>query len=164
MHTTLNNLIKTSLAENQNNWDENLKYVTFAINSTVNQTTGFTPFELTFGRLPNIPSEIENSPNLTHQNLIRKWRKNHEENFRKASERIQVELEKTKKILDEGIIRTHPLYKPGNLVKILNNTKQNKLEQSWKGPSEVIDYLDNNNLRIRNKNKILRVHIDQCMP
>ena len=48
MHSTLNNLIKTSMAENQNNWDENLKHVTFAINSAVNQTTGFTPFELTF--------------------------------------------------------------------------------------------------------------------
>ena len=93
MHSTLNNLIETSMAENQNNWDENLKYVIFAKNSTVNQTTGFAPFELTFGRLPNIPSEIENSSNLTHQDLIRKWRKKHEENVRKAKERIQVELE-----------------------------------------------------------------------
>ena len=75
-----------------------------------------------------------------------------------------MELEKTNKRLDEGITRTHPLYKPGNLVKILNNTKQNKLEQSWKGPYDVIDYLDNNNLRIRNRDKILRVHIDQFMP
>ena len=25
MHSTLNNLIKTSIAENQNDWDENLK-------------------------------------------------------------------------------------------------------------------------------------------
>ena len=73
-------------------------------------------------------------------------------------------MERTKKRLDEGIVRTHPLYKPGNLVKIFNNTKQNKLEQSWKGPHEVIDYIDNNNLRIRNKDKILRAHIDQCMP
>ena len=75
-----------------------------------------------------------------------------------------MELEKTKKRLDEGITRTHPLYKPGNLVKILNSTKQNKLKQYWKGPYEVIDYLDNNNLRIRNKDKIMRVHINQCMP
>ena len=28
MHSTLNNLIKSSTAENQNDWDENLKYVT----------------------------------------------------------------------------------------------------------------------------------------
>ena len=81
--------------------------------------------------------------------------------MRKAKERIQVELEKTGKRLDEGITRTQPLYKPGNLVKFLNNTKQNKLEQSWTGRYEVIDYLDNNNLRIRNKDKILRVHIEE---
>ena len=151
MDSTLNNLIKTSIAENQNDWDENLKYVTFVINSTINQTTGFTPFELTFRRMPNIQSEIENSPNLTYQDLIRKWKRKHEENFRKTKERVQIELERTKKRLDEGIVRTHHLYKPGNLVKILNNTKQNKLEQSWKGPYEVIDYIDNNNPRIRNK-------------
>ena len=163
MHSTLNNSMKTSIAENQNDWDENLKYVTI-INSTINQTTGFTPFELTFGRMPNIPFEIENSPNLTYQDLTRKWKRKYEENIRKTKERVQIELEKTKKRLYEGIVRTHPLYKPGNLVKILNNTKQYKLEQSWKGPYEVIDYLDNNNLCIRNKNKILKVHIDQWMP
>ena len=164
MHSTLGNLIKTSINENNNEWDENIKFISFAINSTTNQTTGYTPFELTFGRLPNIPSEVENSPNLTYQDLIRKWKRKHEENLQKAKERIQVELEKTKKRLDEGITRTHPLYKTGDLVKILNNTKTNKLEQYWKGPYEVIDYLNNNNLRIRNKEKILRVHIDQCMP
>ena len=51
-----------------------------------------------------------------------------------------------------------------DLVKTLNNTKQNKLEPAWKGPSEVIDYIYNNNLRIRNKDKIIRIHIEQCMP
>ena len=45
-----------------------------------------------------------------------------------------------------------------------NNTKQNKLGASWRGPYEVIDYLDNNNVRIRNKDKIIRTHIDQVMP
>ena len=102
--------------------------MTFVINSTVNQTTGFSPFELTFGRTPNLSSNVNTSPNLTHQDLIRKWKKKHEENLRKAKERIQVEIERTKKRLDEEIVRKHPLYQTGNLVKILNNTKLNKLE------------------------------------
>ena len=34
----------------------------------------------------------------------------------------------------------------------------------WKGSYEVIDFTDNNNLRIRKKEKILRVYIDQTMP
>ena len=104
MHSTLNNLIKTSIADIQNDWDENLKYVTFVINSTINQTTRFTPFELTFGRIPNIPPVIENSPNLTYQDLIRKWKRKHEENIRKTTEKVQIELEKTKKRLAKGIV------------------------------------------------------------
>ena len=53
----------------------------------------------------------------------------------------------------------------GRMHSTLNNLiKTSKLEQYWKGPYEVIDYLDNNNLRIKNKDKILRVHINQCMP
>ena len=49
-------------------------------------------------------------------------------------------------------------------MKILKSTKQNELEHGWKGLSEVIDYLGNNNRRIRNKDKILRVHIYEYMP
>ena len=45
-----------------------------------------------------------------------------------------------------------------------STTQQNKLDPAWKGPFEVIDYIDNNNLRIRNKDKIIRIHVDQCMP
>ena len=36
--------------------------------------------------------------------------------------------------------------------------------QSWKGPYEIIDLLDNNNIVIQNKEKILKIHIDQCLP
>ena len=73
-------------------------------------------------------------------------------------------MEKTKRRLDENITRKHPIYKAEDLVKTLNYTKRNKIEPALKGPFEVIDYMDNNNLRIRNKDKIIRIHIDQCMP
>ena len=126
MHSTLVNLIKTSIAENNKQWDENLKYIHFVINTTTNQTTGNSPYELTFGRTPNIPSTVNTSPNLTYQDLIRKWKKKHEEIVSKTRERIQVEMEKTKERLDENITRKHPIYKSGDLVKTLNNTKQNK--------------------------------------
>ena len=163
MHSTLNNLIKTSMTENSKEWDVNLKFMNFVINTTTNQTTGYSPFELTFGRNPNIQSTISTSTTLNLESSIRKWKKKHEEMISKTREKIQVEMEKTKRRLDENITRKHPIYKAGDLVKTLNNTKQNKLEPAWKGPFEVIDYIDNNNLRIRNKDKIIRIHIDQCV-
>ena len=87
-------------------------------------------------------------------------RKDHIQNPRESPGRNG----KDKIRLDENITRNHPIHKAGDLVKRLNNTKHNKLEPAWKGPCKVIDYIDNNNLRIRNKDKIIRIHIDQCMP
>ena len=84
------------------------------------------------------------------------WKK-----YEKTKECIEVKMEKTKRWLDESIVRRHPVYKSNDLVKIKNKIKQNKLEASWQGPHKVIDYLDNNNLRIRNKVKIIRTYIDQ---
>ena len=129
-----------------------------------NQTTGIPPFELMFGRNPNIPPALANSPNLTYQDLIKKWKTKHDNLSRKAKERVELEMEKTKRKNDESIVKKHPLYKLGDKIKLLNNTKQNKLDPSWKGPYEVIEQIDNNNLKIRDETKITRVYIDQCMP
>ena len=78
MHSTLVNLIKTSIAENNEQWDENLKYTNFVIKTTTNQTSGHSPYELTLGR----------TPNLTYQDLIRKWKKKHEKIISKTREKI----------------------------------------------------------------------------
>ena len=75
--------------------------------------------------------KTETSPTLTHQELIRKWKHKHEENLKKAKERIEVGMGKTKRRLDESIVRSHPVYKSNDLVKMKNNTKKNKLEASW---------------------------------
>ena len=89
--------------------------------------TGHSPYELTFGRTPNIPSKVNTLPNLTHQDLICKWKKKHEEIISNTQERIQVEMKRTKRRHAENITRKHPIYKAGDLVKTLNNTTQNEL-------------------------------------
>ena len=54
--------------------------------------------------------------------------------------------------------------KAGDLVKIRNNTKRYQLKPLWKTPYDIIDYLDNNSLIIKNKEKIFSVHIVQALP
>ena len=52
-----NNTVKTMLAAylevNQNKWDEHLTKLTFAYNSAKHKTTGYTPYEVMFGRILN---------------------------------------------------------------------------------------------------------------
>ena len=51
---------------------KHIKYINFIINTTKNQTTGFSLHELTFCREPNIPSFIQQNLRLTYQDLIQK--------------------------------------------------------------------------------------------
>ena len=144
MHSTLGNLIRTSIAENNQQWDKNLKCINFIIYTTKNQTTGFSPYELTFGSEPNIPSSIQQNPRLTYHDLNQKWKKLHELNSQKAKERIEI-------------------YKIGDLVKMRNYSKTNKPDASLKGPYKIIEILDNNQ-KIITKKQVIRVHIDNKMP
>ena len=48
-------------------------------------------------------------------------------------------------------------------MKRLNNSKRNKLEHSSKGPYEIIELLENNNIKIHNNDRIIRMHLDQFM-
>ena len=50
-----------------------------AYNTSVQSTTGFTLFELTFGREANMPSAIFLTPKLTQNELSRLWKDRHTE-------------------------------------------------------------------------------------
>ena len=75
MYSTFTNLIKKAFAKNSKAWDENIKFISLSINTKKNETTGFSPYEVTFGRDPNIPSTIPNSPSLTLQEVIKEWKR-----------------------------------------------------------------------------------------
>ena len=47
-HSTLNNMLRAHRVNNKKNWDECIPFVMFAVRDTVQETLGFTPFELVF--------------------------------------------------------------------------------------------------------------------
>ena len=58
-HAVVKDLIRTSLRDNDDKeWDEILNFICLGYNTAVHEGTGFTPFELTFGRKANLPSAI----------------------------------------------------------------------------------------------------------
>ena len=52
-------VLRGCISNDQSNWVERLPMVEFAINSTINESTGFTPFELTYGNMPHIVNCVD---------------------------------------------------------------------------------------------------------
>ena len=55
---TLLNLLSTWMSTLSNNWDDSLKELCMAYNTSVQSTTGYTPFFLMFGREAHLPIDI----------------------------------------------------------------------------------------------------------
>ncbi len=57
-HRTISTCLAKLVATNQMDWDEKLQLVAFAMNCAKSEATGYSPFELMFGRLPRMPVEM----------------------------------------------------------------------------------------------------------
>src|ERR1700678_2973079 len=63
---TVNQLLRFYVERNQRGWAHALPRIRFQIMSTVNKSTGYTPFQLRFGRTPRIIPPLFNlSPNAS---------------------------------------------------------------------------------------------------
>ena len=48
-HSTLKNILRTHCLEHQQDWDQGLLFVLFAVQNAVQESLGFSPFELVYG-------------------------------------------------------------------------------------------------------------------
>ena len=55
---TVKERLKCYVDEDQQNWDEGLQLLALAINSSINETTGKTPFRMRFGHEARMPWDI----------------------------------------------------------------------------------------------------------
>ena len=82
--------------------------MTFAYNSTRNDATGFSPFELLFGRKPRLPidlifGETETVVAKTYPEFLKQWRTAMEEAYRIAAERAGQSAAKGRKQYDKKV-------------------------------------------------------------
>jgi len=165
LNGTLKLMIKRLCIEKPKDWDRYLGPVLFAFRDAPQESLGFTPFELIYGRSVRGPMSI----------LRELWTKEVAEDEVKTSyqyvvdlqERLEQSYEVAHSNLEKASARYAKLYnrrsrakklKAGQRVLVLLPTKKNKLLLQWKGPYKVIERVGDLDYRVEVQGKVKMFH------
>lgn len=134
-HRVLNEFLLNFCKDDQ--WDIWIPYFTFAYNTTPHVETGYTPYELIFGKLPYLPNDQLSTNNKLYNpddyvNELHARLKFSLQNARKY-------LEKSKSLRIQNEIYVNPLnIKIGDFV-LIKTMNRKKYQAPYHGPYKVVD-------------------------
>ncbi|XP_048580823.1 uncharacterized protein LOC116616199 isoform X2 [Nematostella vectensis] len=135
---TLLAMLRT-LPENQKSkWKDSLNKVVHAYNCTRNDSTGFSPFYLLYGRSPRLPIDLMLGTSLQgtpqqYPKYVTKWRETMEEAYRIARSKSTAQAARGKRYYEEKV-RCSSL-KPGDRVLVRNLSERG-------GPGKLRSYFE----------------------
>ena len=106
---TLLGMLGTLKEKEKSHWRNHVKPLTHAYNCTKNDVTGFTPYELMFGRQPRLPVDItfclpvKDGAPKSHSQYVRKLRARLQESYQIATKNSQKVAERNKRRFDRGV-------------------------------------------------------------
>lgn len=149
MNRTLKEALKALAADYKEDWDSLLPYILFAVREVPCRSTGFSPFELLYGRQVRGPLTLlremwdgtlpeEDSPNAVSYVLQMRDRLTELRDL--AVDKLEESQTEQKTWFDKKA-RTRE-FKPGDKVLVLLPTKKSRLLCSWTGPAVVVKRLN----------------------
>ena len=165
MHSTLGAML-TKAANQGLDWVGQVPFALFALRSAPNRDTGFSPFDLVYGRHVRTPLDI------LHQGWAQKdfedlntdewadwlverlecWHSVARERGEDASAKRKIEFDR--KALDRKLVK-------GDMVLCRIPGAAAKLEESWHGPYQIVEVLNRVNYRVevgKGKSKVLHIN------
>ncbi|KAL8611041.1 hypothetical protein ACOMHN_042657 [Nucella lapillus] len=152
---TLKRMLKKLCEERPTDWDRYIPAALFAYREAPQESTGFSPFELLYGRTVTGPVSIlkelwtkeqETEEVRTTYQYVVDLRNRLEETCRFAKESLQGARAKQKKYFDRQVKRLD--LKEGDKVLLLLPTNHNKILMHWKGPFDIIEMVGHQDYRI----------------
>lgn len=157
-HRTLNAYMRAFTQKNRDTWHSILNYAIFSYNNTVNSTTGFSPNELAFGHMIELPTKLTNNLPIiyNYDDYRNELRSTLYETQRLAKEHILNRKKANKKLYDE---KTNELeLEVNDLVLLKTETKHGKYGLPYVGPYRVEKCMNDTTVKIRRGNKSENVH------
>ena len=169
-------MLATCVGEHPEDWEEYVSKACMAYNTSVQATTGFTPFYLMFGRQARIPVDLmygtAEPESISYGEYATKLQKSLTKAYKLARESLAEKQERQTELYNKKV-HGEP-YEVGVFVWLLNpqvpRGKSKKLHKWWTGPFKVVKRLSEVTYRIqhvKNRAKRLVVHFDRlkkCHP
>ncbi|CAB4001952.1 Retrovirus-related Pol poly from transposon [Paramuricea clavata] len=145
---TLKHMLKKFVANQIDNWDKYLPHVLFAYREVPCQSTGYSPFELLYGRSVRGPFSLIKETWVRKESLPKDAISYVLEVRRRLSQMQSIVHENTKKsqakqkkLYDQK--SSHRKFQIGDKVLVLLPTPGSKLESKWQGPYTVTNVCTN---------------------
>ncbi|KAK3085949.1 hypothetical protein FSP39_011202 [Pinctada imbricata] len=162
---TLKQMLKRMSAERPRDWDKYLNAVLFAYREVPQESLGFSPFELVYGRTVRGPmmilkelwtKEIQDPQVKSTYQYVIDLRERLENTCRLARDNLQKASKRYKVIYDRKS-RSRSM-KEGDQVLVLLPTDNNKLLMQWKGPFKIVKKLNKVDYQINMQGKFKTFH------
>lgn len=143
-------------SNNKSNWSSWLSYWCFSFNTAVHTETQYTPHELVFGKLCNLPTNLSSSvdPLYNYDSYPKEFK------FRLQKAQIDAKnsllISKTERKLTYDKKINSLTYKPGDFL-LVKNQIASKLDPIWNGPFLVLEDISPN-VKILKNNKEYVTH------
>lgn len=136
-HAVITDMLKSIQRNSDEEWDDQLNFVCLAYNTMIHDSTGYTPFELTFGHQANLPSTISKNPQRTYADEVTFRKKEWDSRLRHARETLIKSKQRYQRDQKRKIIKPQSVFKEGDSVLIHNDHKRHKLDVEWLGPYTI---------------------------
>jgi hypothetical protein len=156
--------LRSQIATFGGSWSSWLPYWCFAYNTTEHTQTGYTPFELVFGRTcikPNNLSTVSSIPIYNPDNYKVELQHRLRVAWKEAHDNLVKNKEKRKEFLDQSMRIKE--YKPGDQILLKKENRKGKLDDLYIGPFKVTKCADPN-IEIQIKDRKQLVHKNRVKP
>jgi transposase InsO family protein len=167
-HRQLGEFLRHYIDKDQTNWDVLAPFAQFCHNTSKCRTTGHTPYEVLFGRKPEIPSALKlpTKVNYTYDDLISEIKNNFRSIYDSARQNLEQSKQETKEQCDKKTKIKN--FKIGDTVVLRNQNarpgRSKKLEELWNEPYKVLEKINEVNYKIKKGRHEQVVHANRLKP
>jgi transposase InsO family protein len=172
---TLLSMLATTVRGHPWDWENHLRKLCMAYNTSVHPSTGFTPFQLMFGRQARLPMDVvygspAHEPRSASQ-YAAQLKETLEQSYQTIREHSQSEAKRQKEVYSKKVHGNQ--FNQGDLVwlhsPVVPRGQSRKLHCPWTGPFKVVKRLSDAVYRIQDtrpkrKRSRIVVHFDRLKP